>query len=212
MSTRRLSKMRWFVLVAAAITTTAWCAQAQTPIGMLKVKGQATVHTPLTSFNLQDQDYAYFSGDRIETAKGAEAAVRLSDGLDITFLGEAKGAVSKQNDVYDIELAQGHILVQAAKGVHYRITHNGKPVSPGRKLSASDAPFLASVADNGDVQFYMPAQLDQQPNEKHKKHNALTKFLKQTGVSSEEAAAIFGALATGGFTYITVRDDEGPSS
>lgn len=194
----------------ATLTTVALAAQS--PIGTLEVQGRATIHTPLSTFTLQDQEYAYFSGDRVETSKKAEAMVRLSDGLNITFVGTAKGAVSRRDDTYKIDLEQGHILVKAEKGVHYRIFHNGKPVSPDRTLAAADTPFVVSVADNGDVQFYMPAQLDQQ-NGQHKKAAAgLKGSLRRAGVSAEEAAAILGALVTGGFTYITIRDDEGPSS
>ncbi len=205
---RAVRKSMWLVLLAT-LTGSAWAAQS--PIGMLKVQGSATITTPVSTFTLKNQEYAYFSGDQIKTSKGAEAVVSLSDGLNVTFVGQAQGGVSQQKGTYNIELQQGYILVKADKGINYQILHNGKPVSPDQALSASDAPFVVSVASTGEVQFYMPAQLDQGQESKKKKAAAgLKGSLQRAGVSPGQIAAILGALVGAGTLILT--SDKGPSS
>lgn len=187
-------------MLAALLTTTAAWADTS-PIGTLKAQGKVTIEAPSSTFTLTDQEYAYFSGDAITTSPGAQAEVTLNDGLTITFIGDAAGSVSRNDGVYDIEIRQGPILVDAATGVGYRISHNGAPVSPDQALEPSNKPFVVSVAEAGEVQFYMPAQLDDE--------DEAAGGLLDSGLSATQIAAIIAAI-TG--AVIIVSDDDGPSS
>lgn len=191
-----------FVL-AALMTTVAWAADS--PIGNLKAGGEVAIDAPNASFTLRNQEYAYFSGDGIQTARDAQAAVTLNDGLKVTFVASSKGHVSRQDGVYNIELEQGHILVDAESGVDYRISSNGEPVSPDQALDANEGPFVVSVAEAGDVQFYMPAQLDDDAEAA----GWLRGSLERAGVSAAKIAAIVAAI-TG--AVIVVSDDDDPAS
>lgn len=181
-------------LMAASVT---WAAGD--PIGALTADGRVDVTGQSSTFTLQDQEYAYFSGDRITTDQDATAVVRLSGGLNVTFIGASSGRVARDADTYNIDLEAGHIVVDAGDGIGYRITHNGDPVPGGQSLEASDEPFVVSVSEAGDARFYMPAQLDDGASE-------------DTGLTRLQIASLLAII--GGATYYILDDDddEDPSS
>lgn len=187
-----------FMLAAMLVATTAWAEES--PIGTLKAQGSITIEAPNSSFTLEDQEYAYFSGDGILTGEGARAVVGLNEGLNVTFVGSTQGNVAQKNGVYHIELQQGHILVDAEPGVDYQIMSNGAPVAPDQSHQAGEGPFLVSVAESGAVRFYMPAQLD---------GPGVAALLESAGLAAAEIAAVIGAAASG---VVILNDDKGPAS
>lgn len=144
--------------LAAMLSATAWAAES--PIGALVIKGKATIVAQDTSFALQDQEYAYFPSDRIETGEKSRAMLNTSDGLKVAFGQDTVARIDRDNGAYVIDLQQGAMAVDARKGIDYSVTKNGETVSGGEKFIAGDEPYVASVTDGEDVKFYMPAQLD----------------------------------------------------
>lgn len=198
---RILSKSCWIMLAGFLTATPAWAADS--PIGALTADGKVSVTGQTSTFTLQDQEYAYFSGDAISTADDAKAVVSLSDGLDVTFVPSSEGRVINNDGTYTIELDQGHIVVDAEEGVDYQITHQGETVSADQPLKAGDGPFVASASESGDVQFYMPAQLDE---------DETRGSLAAQGWSAGQIAAAIAVLAAGGYFIVNEIDDEGSSS
>lgn len=195
---RILTKSCWIALAGLLAGSAAWAADS--PIGALTAEGKVTLTGQSASFTLQDQEYAYFSGDRISTDPDATARVRLSDGLDVTFIGSSGGRIASDGEAYTIELAKGHIVVDARDGVDYRITHDGQPVSRDQALDAEGGPFVASVAEPGSVQFYMPAQLDDDDGN------------GGPPLSGGQIATILTVLGGGVYFATEDDDDDGPSS
>lgn len=198
---RILSKSCWIILAALLTAFPTWAADS--PIGALTAEGKVSVTGQTSTFTLQDQEYAYFSGDAISTADDAKAVVSLSDGLDVTFVPSSEGRVINDDGTYTIELDQGHIVVDAEEGVDYQITHQGETVSADQPLKAGDGPFVASASESGDVQFYMPAQLDE---------DETRGSLAAQGWSAGQIAAAIAVLAAGGYFIVNEIDDEGSSS
>lgn len=190
-----LIRSRWIVLAGLLSASAAWAAD--TPMGALTAEGEVALTSQSSTFTLQDQEYAYFSGDQVATTEDATAVVRLTDGLEVSFVGSSTGHITSDGDAYTIELETGHIVVDAREGVDYRITHDGEPVARDQALDADDGPFVASVASAGDVQFYMPAQLDDDDRG------------AGAGLSGPQLAAILAII--GGTVYV-IADDDGPSS
>jgi len=186
------------------VSVTAWAADS--PIGALTAQGTVTIEAPASSFRLTDQEYAYFSSDRIQTGDDANAVLRLNDGLTVTLVGDTEASISRENGHYEIAIDRGHMLVDAEPGIEYGISHQGEPFSPDQKLTARDKPFIVAVANPGDVQFYMPAQLDEGADEEE-----LAAWLtSNTGLTLGEIAAIIAAIT--GSVYVVTQDDAGPSS
>jgi hypothetical protein len=179
-------------IVAAVVSATAWAGDS--PIGALVVKGKATITAQDTSFTLEDQEYAYFSGDRVGTDPSSRAAVTTSDGLKLAFDQSTVASITRTDGVYTIDLEQGAMAVDAREGVEYELTKQGEAVPGGDKYTAGDQPYVVSVTEGDNAQFYMPAQLDQE---------------------SERRGILWwllgGAAAVTGTYYIT-KDDNGPSS
>ncbi|MDZ7841327.1 MAG: hypothetical protein U5R46_10995 [Gammaproteobacteria bacterium] len=203
MINRILSKYAWLVLVLFLSPVAAF-AETQTPIGALTAEGRVTVATPDSRVTLQDQAYAYFANDSIHTGEGARAAVQLNNGLRVTFTGGATGQISVGEGAYVVALQQGDIVIDAEPGVDHRLTHDGKPVSAEQILNADGRPYVASVAEDGNVQFCMPAQLD----DEDEAAAGLKNSLERAGLSPGQIAAIIAALWA---TYEIV-DDENSSS
>lgn len=195
---RILIRPHWIVLAGLLSASAAWAAD--TPIGALTADGEVTMSSQSSTFTLQDQEYAYFSGDQVSTTEDATAVVRLSDGLEVSFVGSSAGHITSDGDAYTIELETGHIVVDADEGVDYRITHDGEAVARDQALDADDGPFVASVASAGDVQFYMPAQLDQGGAG------------AGAGLTGLQIGAILAIIAGGVFVVTDDDDDDGPSS
>lgn len=196
-----------YVSFIAAVLLTVTAVWADTsPIGTLKAQGKVAIQAPSSTLTLVDQEYAYFSDDGVRTDQGAQAEVGLNEGLKVTFVGAAEGSIARNDGVYSIDIRQGHIVVDAEPAVDYRIFHDGKAVSPDQALNASDEPFVVSVAEAGDVQFYMPAQLD----DDDRAAGGLRGSLARTGISAGQIAAIIAAVA--GTVYIVTHDDDEPSS
>lgn len=189
-----LSKSCWIALAGLLSASVAWAAGS--PIGALTADGEVSITNPSSTFTLKDQEYAYFSGDRVSTTGEATAAVRLSDGLNVTFVGTSAGRITTDGEAYTIALDEGHIVVDAADGVDYQITHDDEIVSSDNPLGAEDGPFVATVADSGDVQFYMPAQLDG----------------GGTGLTGGQIALIVGVLGGAAYFISEDDDDDEPSS
>ncbi len=187
-----------FALAALMAASVAWAAGS--PIGALTADGRVDITGQSSTFTLQDQEYAYFSGDRISTGEDATAAVRLTDGLAVTFIGASSGRITRDADTYSIDLEQGHIVVDAEESIDYRITHNGNPVPGGQSLDASNEPFVVSVPEQGDARFYMPAQLDNQDSD------------DDTGLTPLQIGALLAIIGGGTYYFLDDDDDEGPSS
>jgi len=203
---RILSKSCWIMLAGLITATPAWAADS--PIGALTADGKVSVTGQTSTFTLQDQQYAYFSGDAISTADDAKAVVSLSDGLDVTFVPSSEGRIINDDGTYTIELDQGHIVVDAAQGVDYQITHEGKPVSADQPLEAAGEPFVASVSESGDVQFYMPAQLD---DDDRGSLSRMKGSMAEAGLSPETILIIAGIIG-GAILIDNANDDEDSSS
>jgi len=201
---KSLSRIRWIALAGLMTTVAAWAADS--PIGSLAAQGKVSITGQASSFTLTDQEYAYFSGDKVSTDADARAMIRLSDGLDVALIGSTTGRITSRDGAYTIDIESGHALIKAAEGVDYQIVHNGNIVPRASRLDAADGPYVASVSNSGEVEFYMPAQLDS---------GAAAGSLANAGLTATQIAAIVAAAVAGGY-YIEKEviddDDEGPSS
>jgi len=185
-----------FLVLSILVSSIAWAGSAwagDQPIGTLTVKGQASITAGDSSFTLHDQEYAYFSGDRVETTDSAKALIATSQGLTVALDGSSVARLMRQNDVYTIDLQQGSMAVEAQPGVDYRLTRNGEAIAKGDRFVAGAEPYVATVTGNDDVELYMPAQLDAETE----RHSLLW---------------LLGAGATAIGTFIVLDDDDGPSS
>lgn len=187
-------------LLAAMLSATAWAADE--PIGALTVNGKATIAAGDSEFTLTDQEYAYFSGDVIDTAEDSQSVITTNDGLRVAFGQSSSAKITREDGVYTIDLVAGTMAVGAQEDTEYRLTRNGETVSGSEQYVAGDEPYVASVTpDENDVQFYMPAQLGEGGG-------------SLAGMSGAQIAGIIGAVVLGGVAIneVTQDDDEGPSS
>jgi hypothetical protein len=188
-------------LAAVMAASVAWAAGD--PIGALTADGRVDITGQSSTFTLQDQEYAYFSGDQISTGEDATAVVRLSDGLNVTFIGASSGRVTRDADTYHVDVVKGHIVMDAREGIDYLVTHNGDPIPGGESLDASDEPFVVSVPESGDARFYMPAQLDDDDGAA----GGIT-----GGLTSYQIAALLAIIGGAAYYIVDEDDEEGPSS
>lgn len=177
---------------------------AETPIDAFTAHGQVKGGAPESRITLQYRVYAYFSNDSIHTGESAQANVLLNNGLRVTFTGSSKGQISVEEGTCEITLQQGHIVIDDEPCVDYRLSHKGKPIRSEKILNADDRPYVASVAGDGDVQFYMLAQLD----DEEEAAAGLKDSLERAGLTPARIAAIIAAI---GIAY-EITDDDGSSS
>jgi len=146
-----------FLLVAVL---SAAASAADAPIGALTVTGKAVISAGDATFTLTDQEYAYFSGDVIETAKDSQSVITTNDGLQVAFSQSSVASITQEGGVYTIDLTQGSMAVDGRQGSEYRLTRNGEPVAGADQYVAGDKPYVAAVAPGeNEVRFYMPAQM-----------------------------------------------------
>ena len=134
---------------------------ADTPIGALKASGQATITAQGSSIRLNNENYAYFSGDKVRTAEGSRAVILL-DGMNVIFTESTGGRVSIADGIYEIDITEGRMTLDAGESIAYRVFSNGAPISSETEPLPGGQPVLLTADSNGgEAQLYIPAQLSQ---------------------------------------------------
>lgn len=203
---KRFVKQGLVALFAAVFLGSVWATQS--PIGSLMVKGRVGIDVQGTTFTLVDQEYAYFSNDKITTDRDGQAVLTITEGLELTLINSSSARVDRAEDGYNIHIDEGVVLVNARADSVYRIFHKGDAVSPGQEITASNEPFIVTVSSADDkLEFYMPSQLE--TSDEDEGAGWLKGSLAKAGYTKEQIAAIVALLVSLGFI---IADDKGSSS
>lgn len=178
------------IVISGLVAAVAWAAEG--PIGSLTIKGKATITAQESTFTLQDQEYAYFSNDRIETNDSSQALVVMTSGLKVALDASSAARILEKEGTYTIDLQQGSMAVDAPEGSDYRLAQNGEAISGSEKFAAKGEPYVVSVSDTDEARVYVPAQMEEE--------------------GERRGLLLFLGGAAGGAGYFFSQDDSDPSS
>ena len=75
-------------------------------LGQLQIKDAATIHSDGAKLNLENTEYAYFSGDRLITSSNGSAVLQLDDGFAL-FAPDTTVVATRDQDAYQFDLEAG---------------------------------------------------------------------------------------------------------